>query len=68
MRPEVGKLIEEMAELEGAILSRMSGSGATCFALFDSDIAAEKARDEMLKRYPNFWCVKTSLGNQFRAD
>jgi 4-diphosphocytidyl-2-C-methyl-D-erythritol kinase len=36
-------VLAALASLPGARLARMSGSGATCFALFDTPAAAEAA-------------------------
>ena len=32
--PEIGGVLDRLARLPGTLLARMSGSGATCFALF----------------------------------
>jgi len=44
--PIIGEVLVGLSSLPGARLARMSGSGATCFALFDDEagaIAAERA-------------------------
>ena len=44
----------------GVLLSRMSGSGATCFALFEDGVAcADAARTA---RARGWWCLETTLG------
>lgn len=51
-------LIAEVLEaLRGtsAWLVRMSGSGATCFALFDSDEAMAQAADSIARSHPEWW-------------
>lgn len=53
--PEIGVLIEEMAQSPGCILSRMSGSGATTFGLFGSEGQAHEAARQMRLRYPDYW-------------
>lgn len=40
-------------------LARMSGSGATCFALYDSDEAAENAASSLRERHPAWFVVAT---------
>ncbi len=45
----------------GAWLTRMSGSGATCFALFDSDAARSQARAAIAAEHPDWWYLETSL-------
>lgn len=39
----------------GAMLSRMSGSGATCFALFDQDDAMIAAAESITRQQPDWW-------------
>ncbi|HJU17612.1 MAG TPA: 4-(cytidine 5'-diphospho)-2-C-methyl-D-erythritol kinase, partial [Stellaceae bacterium] len=41
--PEIGAALARLAALPGALLARMSGSGATCFALFADRDAALRA-------------------------
>ncbi len=40
------------------IMARMSGSGATCFALFDSDKACEDAAQTISAARPEWWTLK----------
>lgn len=49
--PEIGAVLDWFGAREGVQLARMSGSGATCFALFDS----ESARDEAAADCPARW-------------
>jgi len=60
--PEVADLRERLAELEEALLARMSGSGATCFALFDSRQSAERGAQRLATLRPGFWIVAAPLG------
>ena len=39
----------------GARLSRMSGSGATCFAIFNTDADAQKAAQTIARAHPPWW-------------
>lgn len=41
--PEIGDLLDWLSAREGVSIARMSGSGATCFALFDSEISRDRA-------------------------
>jgi 4-diphosphocytidyl-2-C-methyl-D-erythritol kinase len=52
--PQIG---EVLAALEGTkpLLSRMSGSGATCFAIFPTPEAAGDAMDRMALDHPDWW-------------
>lgn len=59
--PEIGDVLSRMARLPGALLARMSGSGATCFALFSDRAAAERARAALLAAEPGWWCAAAGL-------
>jgi len=41
--PVIGDVLATLARLPGALLARMSGSGATCFAVFETPAAAQAA-------------------------
>lgn len=43
----------------GALLARMSGSGATCFGIFENDVLAESAAKEISFAHKEWW-VKAS--------
>ncbi len=59
--PEIGPVLDRLAQLPGALLARMSGSGATCFALF-ADRAAALAAAAMLRRAePSWWTAAGAL-------
>ena len=49
--PQIGSVLAGLATQDGAEFVRMSGSGATCFALFKS----EKARDVAADGVPREW-------------
>ena len=54
--PEIGDVLEALRHT-GAWLVRMSGSGATCFALYDSVEARDAARDGL----PDAWWTLAGL-------
>jgi 4-diphosphocytidyl-2-C-methyl-D-erythritol kinase len=59
--PVIGEVIDALDRLDGATLVRMSGSGATCFALF-ADAAARDAGGQAIRTaYPGWWCLDTAL-------
>jgi 4-diphosphocytidyl-2-C-methyl-D-erythritol kinase len=39
----------------------MSGSGASCFALFSNRVTAEAARAQLAAARPQWWCAAGSL-------
>jgi 4-diphosphocytidyl-2-C-methyl-D-erythritol kinase len=56
--PDVGEVLDWLAAQAGANFVRMSGSGATCFGLFDT----EAARDEAATACPpNWWHLASNL-------
>lgn len=60
--PEIGAVLERLDALQGAQLTRMSGSGATCFALFLNMDDALLAQAELMREHPNWWVRATLLG------
>lgn len=60
--PEIAGALRALASLPGARLARMSGSGATCFALFDTLAAAQDAQAILKRKQPDWWIAATDLG------
>jgi 4-diphosphocytidyl-2-C-methyl-D-erythritol kinase len=60
--PVVGEVLAVLRGVAGSMLARMSGSGATCFALFgsgeDAAIAAQRLADE----HGDWWVQATTIG------
>ena len=59
--PVIGQVLERLAAADGCLIARMSGSGATCFALFPTDAAASAAADAIAAAEPRWWAVATRL-------
>ena len=59
--PEIKVMLARLARLPGALIARMSGSGATCFALFSDRYAAEEARMVLAAAEPGWWCAAGGL-------
>ncbi|MCC5980863.1 MAG: 4-(cytidine 5'-diphospho)-2-C-methyl-D-erythritol kinase [Oceanicaulis sp.] len=57
LAPPVGEVLKTLGRLPGARLARMSGSGASCFALFDNAGEAEAAADTLCAQQPG-WLVR----------
>lgn len=53
--PEITDVLAFIAKQQGVLVSRMSGSGATCFGLFDTPENLNKAYDAVPK---NYWKYK----------
>lgn len=60
--PEIAIALDLIAAQPGARLSRMSGSGATCFGLFEDIREAAAAEARIAEKYPDWWTVSTMLG------
>jgi 4-diphosphocytidyl-2-C-methyl-D-erythritol kinase len=61
LAPAIGDTLEALARLDGAQFVRMSGSGATCFALFDDRCAAARAARALRRAHPGWWVRATIL-------
>jgi 4-diphosphocytidyl-2-C-methyl-D-erythritol kinase len=59
--PEIGTVLAALARLKGARLARMSGSGSTCFALFEDLATAEAAARELAPQFPGWWVQSAPL-------
>jgi 4-diphosphocytidyl-2-C-methyl-D-erythritol kinase len=53
--PAIGEVLAALAAARGSLIARMSGSGATCFALFDTSEAAAAAAAELAASHPGWW-------------
>ena len=58
--PVIGEVLGAL-RANGASLARMCGSGATCYALFDSDAAAQSAARAIASAYPAWWVAPTRI-------
>jgi 4-diphosphocytidyl-2-C-methyl-D-erythritol kinase len=57
--PAIGDVMRAIANSPGCLLSRMSGSGATCFGLYANAREAEAAAAALSR--PSWWCWGGSL-------
>lgn len=60
LMPEIAACLAAIRD-QGAQLSRMSGSGATCFGLFASAAQAEAARTRIAGANPGWWVAASGL-------
>jgi 4-diphosphocytidyl-2-C-methyl-D-erythritol kinase len=54
-------VLAALAASPGCRLARMSGSGATCFALYDDKAVAEAASAWIAHRHSGWWIKPTRL-------
>jgi len=55
IQPAIGEVLSELAKAEGVLLARMSGSGATCFAIFSSAAQAQAAAEKIRRDCSAWW-------------
>jgi len=60
--PAIREVVEALRAQPGCRLARMSGSGATCFALFDDAAAASTAAARVQAARPGWWVRATMTG------
>jgi 4-diphosphocytidyl-2-C-methyl-D-erythritol kinase len=58
--PAIADVLAALAETQ-PLLARMSGSGATCLALFEDDDAVAKAMELLRSRRPEWWTLAGRL-------
>ncbi|MFZ3482309.1 4-(cytidine 5'-diphospho)-2-C-methyl-D-erythritol kinase [Sphingomonas sp. 3-13AW] len=61
LAPEIDAVLAELERQDGTWMVRMSGSGATCFALFDDRARCTAAASTIRSAHPGWWCLETEL-------
>jgi len=61
--PEIQRAVTALEQTTGCQLARMSGSGATCFGLFNSTDEACNAAEKISDENPDWWVVATQIGH-----
>jgi 4-diphosphocytidyl-2-C-methyl-D-erythritol kinase len=61
IQPVIGDVLAMLRKSDGCQFGRMSGSGATCFGVFENDAAAQAAEQDIRARQPRWWAVATTL-------
>ncbi len=59
--PAIAVVLERLAAAPGALIARMSGSGATCFALFVNETGAAAAAATLRAAEPGWWVAAGRL-------
>jgi 4-diphosphocytidyl-2-C-methyl-D-erythritol kinase len=62
LQPAIGEALETLRDEPETLLARMSGSGATCFALCAGDIEAEGLAERLEAMRPDWWVRRCRLG------
>jgi 4-diphosphocytidyl-2-C-methyl-D-erythritol kinase len=55
IQPVIGEVISALNATNGAWLARMSGSGATCFAIYENTAEAGRAAQKIQLDHPQWW-------------
>jgi 4-diphosphocytidyl-2-C-methyl-D-erythritol kinase len=59
LQPVIGTVLDRLAALPGVLLARMSGSGATCFALFADAGACQRGAARLREQDTGWWIAPT---------
>jgi 4-diphosphocytidyl-2-C-methyl-D-erythritol kinase len=62
LAPVVKQVLAALADLNGANIVRVSGSGPTCFALFATENEAKRAAATLTAAHPTWWVAASTLG------
>lgn len=62
MAPPIDEVLEALAHEPGCVLAQMSGSGATCFGIFQEGPWAQGASERIAQDHPDWWVRETRIG------
>ena len=61
LEPVIEDVLAALDGCDGVLLSRLSGSGATCFGLFADEDQAGAGAEQIRRRHPNWWVQPTRI-------
>jgi len=59
--PIIAELINAIKSTKNCKFAQMSGSGATCFGLYESEQDAKNAANQLKEIYREMWCISTKI-------
>ncbi len=62
LAPVITEVLTAIRQFQTCGLSRMSGSGATCFGLFETRVAADQAAEYVASTRPDWWVAVGDVG------
>jgi 4-diphosphocytidyl-2-C-methyl-D-erythritol kinase len=62
IEPVIGEVLAALRAHEGVRFARMSGSGATCFAIYDDVATATEIAGHIAQAHPQWWVHAGTLG------
>jgi 4-diphosphocytidyl-2-C-methyl-D-erythritol kinase len=65
LTPVIGEVLDTLRDEPETLLARLSGSGATCFALCAGDIEAEGLAERLERMRPDWWVRRCRLGGDW---
>lgn len=63
LQPDIQIILSTLKQNTRCELARMSGSGATCFALFRNHDEAQSAEKLLKKQFPHYWIFLSEIKN-----
>jgi len=60
-------VLKQIELTRGCQLARMSGSGATCFGFYNTQVEADMAASDIKSTHPEWWVVATRLVSDART-
>jgi len=67
LHPEIGRVLEILNATESVLISRMSGSGATCFAIHADKEHSLQAAARIHADHPDWWVRAGWAGSKFKS-
>jgi 4-diphosphocytidyl-2-C-methyl-D-erythritol kinase len=62
LEPEIEACLKSLDQCNDVALTRMSGSGATCFGLFEKESEAQSAAVQLRQDHPGWWVKAAKAG------
>ncbi|GAB4286173.1 MAG: 4-(cytidine 5'-diphospho)-2-C-methyl-D-erythritol kinase [Roseovarius sp.] len=59
--PAIGQILDTLTRTPGCLLARMSGSGGTCFGIYNDAETAGAAAGRLRESFPHWWVAATRL-------
>ncbi|MEM6781156.1 MAG: 4-(cytidine 5'-diphospho)-2-C-methyl-D-erythritol kinase [Pseudomonadota bacterium] len=64
--PDIQTVLDILSAQGKALITRMSGSGSTCFALFENDQDCMDAAENIIRDHPDWWVRCGTIGTPVR--
>jgi 4-diphosphocytidyl-2-C-methyl-D-erythritol kinase len=62
--PKINEIIHQISKQQGCLLSRISGSGPTCFGIFENEEDLNLAYKNLESIFPGFYLKRTSINQR----